>query len=65
MASKKVEAAIRRAKSSWPIREFGLLISIIVGGLGFFLDPIFGLILGVISYIGLEFLAEHLLNKGY
>lgn len=64
-ASQVVGAATRRAKIAWPLRQFNLVIAIIMGGAGFFLDPAVGLVAGVLAYFGTEWLASDLLRRGY
>lgn len=64
-ASKKINAAVRKAKITWPLRPLGFTIAVIVGITGFFVHPLFGLIAGILSYIAIEWLAQFLLNRGY
>ena len=64
-ASQKIHEAVRRAKIAWPLRPVGFAVAVFVGITGFFVSPEIGIFLGVGSYVGVELLAQFLLNRGY
>ncbi|MBI2278279.1 MAG: hypothetical protein HYU74_13065 [Dechloromonas sp.] len=64
-ASKLIGAAIRQAKVTWPLREFGFVLAIVTGIAGFFVNPIMGFALGVVAFAITELLAHILFRRGY
>lgn len=64
-ASRKINSAVRQAKIAWPLRPLGFVVSLLLSILGFFTSPLIGLILGLISFFVMEYLANYLLLNGY
>ena len=64
-ASELTHSAARRAKSSLPIGIIMIFVAIVLGFLGFIINPSLGLALGVsAAYVG-ELMSQRALLKGY
>ena len=64
-ASRRINAAVRRAKLAWPMKWVGLSLTVLIGLGGFLVHPAAGLTLAVLVFFGMELLSNQLLLRGY
>lgn len=64
-ASRVINAATRQARIAWPLREFGFAIALGTGIAGYFISPLGGVVLGLLTFFLMELVAHTLFRRGY